>query len=704
MKATVFNAKNDGYLTKKYPLFLGQPLGLYDSINIAYPVLHEHYRTQFSLNWSDEEVNLESSRMDLMPHRSKPEEVDLMVKTLANLWELDSVASRSIIGLFGKFITNSELTALMTEWSRFETIHALTYSQIIRNCVPDPVKAVEEVIKNEKVLGRSDLIVEALDELQVAGDKYGLGLIKDGPELKKTIIKGLIVIYLLERVQFMSSFAVIFGMAETGRYIGIAKLVQLIARDELCMSGDHEVLTPKGWVPFTQLQDTDKVAQWDYDTRQMNFVVPEKVIRKKYSGKMIHIKAGKNRTVDQYVTEDHRIPVISPFTYEPKNKWVSAGEYTPSHTRSIPTAGYTNGISQEQTNNIKHNLTPLERLLIAFQADGSWNNSENRDGSVTGCYMLSFRFMKERKYLAMMDILKGLDYKYKKKRSENGYWSFHIWVPIDDMPADAKSFNWVDLERVSYVWCGSFLHEIALWDGHTRSQCSVVYINTNKQAIDTVQSIAHLSGCSTTIITTKAHKRVTANGDLINASECYRLSIHTNRMIANGQSILTEESEVEDLDVYCVRVPTSYFMVRRNGVVSITGNCHAQFTVDIINILRADPEWDAVYVDSMSDLEAIVDEVIEREFKWNEYLFSEGRQMVGLNKTLLNDFTLHSARDVTGFLGLRLNHPLVTKPPMKFFENWIEMDKTQSAPQEEDLTNYRSSNVTSDDEGEIFDI
>lgn len=229
----IFNVSNDGHKTGIYPLFLGQQPGLYDSINVAFPVIFEHYKQQMQARWTEDEFNFEQSRMDLLPIKSKPEEIDLMVKTLSLLWELDSVASRSVIALFAPFITNSELGTLMTEWSAMENIHALTYSEIIRQCISDPNQAFKEVLENDEVLGRSDIIIEVFRELELAGAKYKLDMIKDGPELKKIILKGIMALYLLERVQFMSSFAIIFGMAETNRYIEIASAVQLICRDEL---------------------------------------------------------------------------------------------------------------------------------------------------------------------------------------------------------------------------------------------------------------------------------------------------------------------------------------------------------------------------------------------------------------------------------------------------------------------------------------
>lgn len=234
----IFNINNEGHLHKHHPLFLGVSQGLYDSINKTYLELFDFYKEQMSCRWTEDEINLEQSRMDLLPGKSKPQEIDLMVKTLALLWELDSVASRTVHSLFAPFVSNPELGTLLAEWAAMENIHALTYSEIIRQCISDPQKAFDEVLKNDEILGRSDIIIKTLDELDEAGSLYRLRHRDDVPKLTRkenmrAIIKGIVALYLLERVQFMSSFAIIFCMAESNRYSGIASLVQLICRDEL---------------------------------------------------------------------------------------------------------------------------------------------------------------------------------------------------------------------------------------------------------------------------------------------------------------------------------------------------------------------------------------------------------------------------------------------------------------------------------------
>lgn len=220
-----FNAKNDGWKNKKYPLFLGPELGVVDTINVQYPILEELYQKQVSQIWSEFEIDLTQDKVDM---QNLPKNVtDLMVKTI--MWQTvaDSVASRSIIETLGKYISNSELMNLATVWSFFEVIHARTYSHIIKQTFVDPNEMLEELYADAAVLQRSDIIVEAFNNVT--------NLSKDATqiEIEDAIIQAITALFALEAIAFMSSFAVTFGIVERGNFAGIGKLVTLICRDEV---------------------------------------------------------------------------------------------------------------------------------------------------------------------------------------------------------------------------------------------------------------------------------------------------------------------------------------------------------------------------------------------------------------------------------------------------------------------------------------
>ena len=219
---TRFNTTNKGY-SQGYPLFLGEDLGLHDTINRQYPQLEELYQKQLAQLWNEFEIDLTQDQMDMkqLPKGT----VDLMVKTVSWQWLADSVAGRSISGTLAPYITNSELEGLANLWSFFETIHARTYSHIVKQTFLNPTEAMTNTYASMETLQRSAAIVKAFDLIE--------SLPKDATEEQKedAILQAFVALFALEGIAFMASFAVTFGIGERGYFQGIVQLVKLIARD-----------------------------------------------------------------------------------------------------------------------------------------------------------------------------------------------------------------------------------------------------------------------------------------------------------------------------------------------------------------------------------------------------------------------------------------------------------------------------------------
>ncbi len=228
---SVFNALNNEWETGEGSLFLGQSPALYDSVNVRYPELFSIYKLQKSIDWSEDEINLEQSRMDLLSCPSNTYEI--MLENIAFQWEADSVASRSIAPLFAPFVTNSEYWAAMVKVSEIEVLHALTYSEIVRQCVPEPLDVFPRIMHNHNVLQRLTVVSNVFNALQIAGAQYTLGLIKNDQSTYNIVFMALVALYCLERLQFVSSFAATFAIVEYGYFQGIGKLVQKIMQDEI---------------------------------------------------------------------------------------------------------------------------------------------------------------------------------------------------------------------------------------------------------------------------------------------------------------------------------------------------------------------------------------------------------------------------------------------------------------------------------------
>jgi ribonucleoside-diphosphate reductase beta chain len=226
-----FNEKNTEWKTGKYSLFLGQRPALHDSINVNHPSLVKLYKKQVSNRWMDDEFPHEQSRMDLL---GCPKSVyQIMLMNLAYQWSADSAASRSIAPAFAPFVTNSELWEALMENTNMEIIHARAYSEIVRHCVPDPSEVFKMVMENERTIRRSATVSKALNELIKTGAKYTLGQVGNTQETYNVVFLGMFAVYLLEGLQFTSSFTPTFLIAEQGYCQSIGKAVQKIMLDEM---------------------------------------------------------------------------------------------------------------------------------------------------------------------------------------------------------------------------------------------------------------------------------------------------------------------------------------------------------------------------------------------------------------------------------------------------------------------------------------
>lgn len=224
------NLHNETYKTGKYPVFMGEQLGIFDSINVTYPEMHRLYKLQKAQDWDENEVNLDQTRKDFVA--CSKNNYDVMIKNLSFQWENDSLA-KSIITLFSPFLSNNEACAMMMKQSEMEVLHALTYSEIIRQCTPNPIEVIDQIMENDKIFNRMGIIAETMGELEEAGHKYALGMIEPDDKLRLLILKGLVALIGLEGIQFISSFSATFALAEQQLFVGACKLIQKIMLDEI---------------------------------------------------------------------------------------------------------------------------------------------------------------------------------------------------------------------------------------------------------------------------------------------------------------------------------------------------------------------------------------------------------------------------------------------------------------------------------------
>lgn len=223
----IFNTEKSDYT--KTPLFLGQPGALFDTVNKQYPRIWALYMKMKSLDWDPNEFDYSPCNNEF---KSCPKSVyDMMIKTLAWQWEADSVACRQIAPIVAPFISSSELWAAWQRCADNEVVHAATYSEIVRNSFDHPDDILAEILKVKESFARLHTVASVMNKAFEVSHNYALGNVSKDVAYE-AIFMFTVTMLVLERIQFMSSFAVTFAIAETGMFLPIGKAVQKICQDE----------------------------------------------------------------------------------------------------------------------------------------------------------------------------------------------------------------------------------------------------------------------------------------------------------------------------------------------------------------------------------------------------------------------------------------------------------------------------------------
>ena len=254
--------------------------GLVSTIHKKFKKVWDLYKEQRSLDWDEAEFDFSQCNLDF---KNCPKDVsDMMIRTLAWQWETDSVASKAIVAIMAPFVTSNEYWFAIQRVSDNESVHALTYSEIVRLSFDDPNKVLSDILSVKESMSRLNCVRKVFAEAYEASHKYALGQIQNSQELYNIVFKFIATLYMLERIQFTASFAVTFTICGAGWFQPIGKAVQKIAQDELevhCELGAEvlkcEMQTERGKIAleqthselleiFNEIVESERVWLFDY--------------------------------------------------------------------------------------------------------------------------------------------------------------------------------------------------------------------------------------------------------------------------------------------------------------------------------------------------------------------------------------------------------------------------------------------------------
>lgn len=315
---------------------------------------------------------------------------------------------------------------------------------------------------------------------------------------------------------------------------------------QACYDDKTELLTTEGWKNITLITKQDKIAQWDNNI--IDFVNPLETMKYKYSGEMIHFK---NRQFDMNVTPNHRC------LYKSKSHKGSESKYKECLAKDFPDWVY---IVQGGIYKSSKTVHPdMVRLIVAAQADASYDLS----------HKYRFRLEKQRKIDRLREILKRLNIlPYSDNKTSEGV---EIKLSVEDSDklcefftdSKRKLFSY-DLLNLTPELRRVFIEELQYWDGYKNTSNGIDYKTIEEHNADFVQAM-----CSLTNIRC-LKKEITFENK--NWRTAYRLFINLKNCISGGHKIERVSEQNKSGYVYCVSVPSTFVLTRREGKIAVSGN------------------------------------------------------------------------------------------------------------------------------------
>lgn len=331
--------------------------------------------------------------------------------------------------------------------------------------------------------------------------------------------------------------------------------VILISGNHDCVTADHEILTKSGWIQiadYINLGRTDSVATFDSKNRTIQFSIPTDKIKKQYSGKMIHLESNG---IDLVATPTHRVP-----HYYRSNDTLAVKNAEDIHTNNyIPVNGIVPNFVED----------PYAKLLGFAFADSTFVSHNNIPKRI------QFHFKKDRKIQYLQNLLTELQYVFNTNLQKNGTTVISIYSElarkIYSFFNGVKQLQW-DILNNDLNFLKSFINGYLAGDGSISSLKSNTqfysFSNIDKQSIEILQTIIHMTG---------GVSHCNFSGSDTGNYENSKLQYRGNCSFIDGiKTTKVKTITHEDFNdfVYCLEVPSSYLLIRRNGKIFVTGNCN----------------------------------------------------------------------------------------------------------------------------------
>ena len=322
-----------------------------------------------------------------------------------------------------------------------------------------------------------------------------------------------------------------------------------------CVSADTEFLTPTGWKRIDKYVYGDKVAQFQPNTRHIEFIEPIKYI--KIPCKQM-IAIAPTRGTSQRLSAEHRVLYYMP---DGTHGVMSAVEYMHKLHTETPArfhAKFCTTFSVKNESNLNFSDAQL-RVMVAVIADGHFP-PYNTDTCIV-------RLKKSRKVARLTGLLNLADIPYVKRKcgGQPDFTVFRFTAPMR-----AKVFD-------SYWW-GASQHQLEIiadearhWDSSESKRPSrgTRFSTIEEQSADFMQYAFSAAKRPSSIACMVRDRTSQGRGVSVEYNVQARAK---DALIGPGRPDSVYLVSNKEGFKYCFEVPSTFLLLRHNGYIFATGN------------------------------------------------------------------------------------------------------------------------------------
>jgi hypothetical protein len=348
-----------------------------------------------------------------------------------------------------------------------------------------------------------------------------------------------------------------------------------------CYDAETEVLTKDGWKRWPYVSETDDVMAVDIRTGSSWFETPSAVHKFEHSGSLIHITS---QALDLLVTPNHNLVVSS--RIQSGRAWtpyrLMEARYAASQPhRALTSTQLVDGFAW--TNSFGCGARAWATLVGFFVGDGHATKPEACNSN-----RITFHLRKRRKisFLRLLALSLGIDL---LEQSGDIFAlaapGIGTWFRKNCYTASGDKIlpdGWMFI--TSEEW-RSLKLGLLNSDGAPRRN-TWVYSSTSRELLNQLQILAHTRSEAATITWTDREAPAKSCGR-INFSNRTAPRVESSQ---HGRTGAVAEQSYEGL-VYCATVSTGALLVRRNGLVAVSGNSPFEHQAQVDDLGLAERHW-----------------------------------------------------------------------------------------------------------------